>query len=437
MAERCIYPAKRLSGTLSVIGDKSITHRLILLSAIAEGQSVLHAYSTGEDCLSSLKAIQQLGVDVMRQGDALIIQGVGLHGLTPPQAPIDCANSGTTMRLLMGLLSGAGISAILLGDTSLSKRPMARVADPLRAMGARLTLSSQNTAPISIYPQQAKEAIFTAPLLSAIHYQMPVASAQVKSALLLAGLYAKGQTCLTEIAVTRDHTERLLSLFGHPCQRQGQTISMASLRSLQPIDYEIPGDISSAAFWLVAGLLVPNSRLRLKKIGINPTRTGILKILSLMGGQFVLYPSSALDSIEPVADIDVSFSRLKGIDISKEDVSLAIDEFPIIFVAAALAKGTTKIFGLEELRLKETDRIHAMVTNLRILGIQIQEFSDGVIIEGGKIQGGVVNSFGDHRIAMSMVIAGLVSQASILIQGVESIAVSYPQFFEDLSSVLN
>lgn len=425
MTDLTIRPIKQISGVLQVPGDKSITHRLFLLSAIAEGRSILQGCAEGEDCKTTLAAIQQLGVSSHASEDAVVIDGVGLAGLKTPSTVINCRNAGTTVRLLMGLLSGAQISATLIGDASLSKRPMQRVAIPLRAMGAKIILCEKNILPVEIKANRR---------LSGIAYTLPVPSAQVKSAILLAGLYAEGETIVEENIPTRDHTERLLRLFNYPCMRKENKIYLGSKMSLSPVQYQVPGDISSAAFWLVATLLLPGSTIIIRRVGVNPTRVGILDILSRMGAS-ILVEEYVSDDIEPVADLTVSFTALQGIDIPATWASLTIDEFPIIFVAAAKASGVTRILGLSELRLKETDRIHAMVVNLRQLGVHIEELPDGVIIEGGDLTGGIVDSFGDHRIAMAMVIAGLVATEPVVIRGIEAIDISYPTFLKDLETI--
>lgn len=413
--------------TISIPGDKSITHRTILLSAIAEGISYIYNFSEGQDCLSSLKAIRQLGVKYYRYPTHMEIHGVGLYGLQQSAQAIDCGNSGTTMRLLMGLLSGANIAAELVGDDSLSKRPMKRVSKPLVLMGADIILSENYTAPVMVKNNKG---------LHAIDYQMPVASAQVKSAILLAGLYADGTTTISESAVTRDHTERLFKLYSHGCEVSHGAITAKPGENLQAITYNVPGDFSAAAFWIVAALIVPGVQIKIKNVGINPTRIGLLKILTLMGANIEVL-TNVNNNIEPVADIQVSYCELKGITIPKELVSLAIDEFPIIFVAAACATGVTKVRGLAELRFKETDRISAMTDNLRNLGILVEELPDGAVITGGQLKGGIVNSFGDHRIAMAMAIANLATDGDVKILNDDVVGVSYPDFYETLAKVQN
>lgn len=411
--------------TISVPGDKSITHRCILLSAIASGTSKILNYSQGKDCLASLNAIKQLGVTYESQLTHLEIQGVGLHGLQKPQNNIDCGNSGTTMRLLMGLLSGANIAATLVGDDSLSKRPMARVKIPLTQMGAKVLLSPNNTAPVTVVGEEP---------LSGMDYSMSIPSAQVKSAILFAGLYAKSNTSIQETAITRDHTENLFNLYEHSCKKNNGRIFIKPAQQLNPINYEVPGDFSAAAFWIVAGLIVPDLHIELTNVGVNSTRTGLLQILTLMGARIQVI-STTKESIEPVANIQVNNCSLKGITIPGELVSLAIDEFPILFVAAACATGVTEIRGLAELRFKETDRISAMTENLRSLGILVEELPDGVIITGGRLKSGVVDSFGDHRIEMAMAIANLIADGHVKILNDGVADVSYPRFYDELQKI--
>jgi len=424
MTSQTIIPLHQINGEMTVPGDKSITHRVIILSAIAQGTSTIYGYSSGQDCMTSLQVIQDLGVKVEKTEEKLIIQGVGLYGLISPSRPLDCANSGTTMRLMMGLLSGANIEATLIGDASLSKRPMARVATPLIKMGANIKLSDNNTAPVIIQHNQGIEGI---------EYAMPVASAQVKSAILLASLYADNETAIKESAITRNHTEQLLSYYGQTCIVKGLNVQLKPGSMLSAVNYEVPGDFSSAAFWIVAACIIPNSILTIRNVGLNSTRTGLLAILKLMGADITVNVTANIDDC--VGDITIQYTPLHAIPIPQSLISLAIDEFPIIFVAVACATGVTEIRGLEELRHKETDRIQAMVTNLKALGIDIQELSDGAIIHGGELSGGVVDSYGDHRIAMAMAIAALKANSPVTIKNATVIEISYPEFYTILESL--
>ncbi|MAZ38542.1 MAG: 3-phosphoshikimate 1-carboxyvinyltransferase [Legionellales bacterium] len=421
MSSKKIFPMNNIAGQITVPGDKSITHRAILLSAIASGCSEITNYANGKDCLSTLQLVQDLGVNVEQSSEQLRIYGVGKYGLKNPLNALDCGNSGTTMRLAMGLLSGANITCKLVGDSSLSTRPMMRVARPLQQMGAQIILKNAQTAPVSILEQQKLEGIC---------YRMPIASAQVKSAILLAGLYAQTPTTIIESIITRNHTETLFSMFGVTCTHSNNQINLPITQVLKATNIIIPGDFSSAAFWLVAGLIIEKSSLNLMQVGLNPTRTGLLQILQLMGANIEIEMTH--QHPEPVGNIYVRTSKLNNITIPAHLISLAIDEFPILFVAAAYAKGTTEIRGLAELRVKETDRISAMVNNLTALGVKIVELDDGVIIEGGAIRGGTVDSFGDHRIAMAMCIAGLVANSPVTITNIDVVNISYPNFFKTL-----
>jgi len=412
-------PGGRLRGEVRVPGDKSISHRSIMLGALAEGVTRVTGFLEAEDCLATMNAFRAMGVaiDGPEQG-RVTIHGVGLHGLKAPSAPLYLGNSGTSMRLLSGLLAGQPFDTVLTGDASLTRRPMKRVTEPLRGMGAVIETSPTGTAPLHI-KGGAK--------LKGIHYDMPVASAQVKSCLLLAGLYADGETSVTEPAPTRDHTERMLNGFGYPVHRDGQRIAIRSGGSLRASDIDVPSDISSAAFFMVGSAIARDADVTLRHVGMNPTRTGVIHILRAMGADLEILNERTIGG-EPVADIRVRSSRLKGIDIPGEWVPLAIDEFPVLFVAVACAEGETRLTGAEELRVKESDRIQVMADGLQILGVNAVPTADGMIVHPGPMQGGTVDSHGDHRIAMAFAIASLRASAPIIIRDCENVNTSFPSF---------
>jgi 3-phosphoshikimate 1-carboxyvinyltransferase len=412
-------PVLSIQGNITVPGDKSISHRAIILGSIAEGTTIIDGFLEGEDCLATLGAFQSMGVRISRPKNAqVVIEGVGKYGLKKPQQPIDCGNSGTSMRLLSGLLAAQKFDSILVGDESLTHRPMQRISQPLADMGAQMMLSASNTPPVYITGNQP---------LKGIDYVMPMASAQVKSCLLLAGLYAEGKTSITEIGISRDHTERMLKTFSYPLSQKGRTLQVDSSSVCKATSLLIPGDISSAAFFMVAASIIPGSDVVIRDVGFNPTRTGVIEILKQMGADISVSQPRHFGG-EPVADIRIKHAPLVGIDIDKILVPLAIDEFPIIFIAAACAKGETRLTGAHELRVKESDRIGTMVQGLQALGIHAEATLDGVHIQGGIIQGGCVNSFGDHRIAMSFAIAGAVAKTSIIINNCANVATSFPTF---------
>ncbi|MBT3044118.1 MAG: 3-phosphoshikimate 1-carboxyvinyltransferase [Candidatus Thiodiazotropha sp. (ex Codakia orbicularis)] len=414
-----IQPGGKLIGSLRVPGDKSISHRSIMLGSLADGVTEVTGFLEGEDSLATLNAFRQMGVaiDGPTQG-RVTIQGVGMHGLQVPDGALDLGNSGTSMRLLTGLLAGQGMAVTLTGDSSLSGRPMRRVIDPLSRMNASIGSTEAFTAPLQIHPQSR---------LQGIDYQMPMASAQVKSALLLAGLCAKGETCITEPAPTRDHTERMLQGFGYPVRRDGNRICLTGGGRLSACEIDIPADISSATFFLVGVSIAEGSEMVLQHVGINPTRDGVISILKLMGAEIELLNEREVGG-EPVADIRVTSTDLHGIDIPEELVPLAIDEFPAIFVAAACARGETRLRGAEELRVKESDRIQVMAEGLQRLGIEADPRPDGIVILGGALQGGKVESHGDHRIAMSFAMAGLRATGPIEIADCANVNTSFPGF---------
>jgi len=417
--------ANKLRGAIRVASDKSISHRAIIFSAIANGITNIYNLLTGTDVLATIEVFRKLGVKIEQQNNDFKIYGVGKHGLGITNVKLenfnfDLGNSGTAMRLLAGMLAGQNFNSILIGDESLTKRPMLRVTEPLQQMGAQI-VASKNGAP----PLQIKGGA----KLQGIEYQMPVASAQVKSSLLLAGLYADGQTTVIEPAPTRDHTERMLQSFAYPILQQGNSVSLNSTNSLQAVEnLPIPADISSAAFFMVAATIAADAELTLLEVGINPTRIGIIEILRLMGANIEL-KNMRFFGQEPVADIYVSSSKLKGINIPLHLVPLAIDEFPVIFVAASVADGVTVLTGAEELTVKESNRITVMADGLRTLGVELYPTDDGIKIIGvKKLNGGKVFAHGDHRIAMAFSVAGIVAQQSIIIDDCANVVTSFPNF---------
>jgi len=414
-------PGGVLKGRARVPGDKSISHRSVMLGSIAEGTTRVQGFLEAEDALATLAAFRQMGVEIEGPDQGrLTIHGGGMHGLKAAREPLCLGNSGTSMRLLCGLLAGQSFDSVLTGDSSLSKRPMRRVTEPLRQMGARIKTTPEGTAPIHIYGGHS---------LHGLDYAMPVASAQVKSCLLLAGLYAQGKTCVSEPAPTRDHTERMLQGFGYEVRREGNRVYLEGGGRLTATDLDVPADISSAAFFLVGASIAPESELILEHVGINPTRTGVIDILRLMGAKIeVLNPRMV--GGEPVADLKVCSRPLKGIHIPEKLVPLAIDEFPVLFVAAACAEGETVLTGAAELRVKESDRIQVMADGLQMLDIDAQPTPDGMIVRGGRIGGGQVVSHGDHRIAMALAIAALRASAPIEIEDCANVNTSFPGFAE-------
>ncbi|MFQ6576130.1 bifunctional prephenate dehydrogenase/3-phosphoshikimate 1-carboxyvinyltransferase [Pseudomonas sp. UM16] len=412
-------PGGQLSGRIRVPGDKSISHRSIMLGSLAEGTTEVEGFLEGEDALATLQAFRDMGVVIEGPHHGRVtIHGVGLNGLEPPPGPIYLGNSGTSMRLLSGLLAAQPFDTVLTGDASLSKRPMNRVANPLREMGAVIETAAEGRPPMTIRGGHT---------LKALTYTLPMASAQVKSCLLLAGLYAEGKTTITEPAPTRDHTERMLRGFGYSVNVDGSTASLQSGGKLTATHIEVPADISSAAFFLVAASIAQGSELVLEHVGINPTRTGVIDILRLMGGDITLDNQREVGG-EPVADLRVRGAKLKGIDIPEHLVPLAIDEFPVLFVAAACAEGRTVLRGAEELRVKESDRIQVMADGLLTLGVKCEPTPDGIIIDGGPIGGGEVHGHGDHRIAMAFSVASLRATAPIRIHDCANVATSFPNF---------
>ena len=413
--------AQRISGDIRVPGDKSISHRSIMFGSLADGVTRVSGFLEGQDALATLNAFRAMGVviDGPEQG-RVTIHGVGMHGLKAPQQPLDMGNSGTSIRLLAGLLAGQGFAVTMTGDESLSRRPMKRVTEPLALMGAQIDTAAGGTPPLTLHPVAQ---------LSGIDYCMPMASAQVKSCLLLAGLYADGETAVTEPAPTRDHTERMLQAFGYPLTVDGNRRALVGGGRLTATDIDVPADISSAAFFMVAASIVPGSDLWLRHVGVNPTRIGVINILRQMGAEISLH-NERLVGGEPVADIHVAGAQLKGIVIDEADVPLAIDEFPVLFVAAACAEGRTVLTGAEELRVKESDRIQVMADGLAALGVRATPTADGIVIDGGPLHGGEVQSHHDHRISMSFAVAALRAEGEVLIRGCDNVATSFPNFVE-------
>ena len=414
-----VEPGGSLQGRALVPGDKSISHRAIMLGALADGVTEIDGFLEGADALGTLHAFRAMGVwiDGPTAG-RVVIHGAGLDGLTAPDGPLDLGNSGTSMRLLAGLLAAQRFDSTLIGDESLSGRPMRRVTEPLGRMGALIETEEHGTPPLVIRGGRA---------LHGIDYESPVASAQVKSAILLAGLYATGRTCVREPAESRDHTERMLTGFGWSVTRTGLTSCVEGGGRLKARAIDVPADISSAAFFLVGATIAPDSDLVLEHVGWNPTRTGVVEILRLMGADIEVIAEREAGG-EPVADLRVRSAPLQGIDIPEALVPRAIDEFPVLFVAAACARGRTRLTGAGELRVKESDRIQVMADGLAALGVDVQPTDDGIVIEGGAISGGRVDSHGDHRIAMSFAVAGLRATGPIRIDDCHNVNTSFPGF---------
>lgn len=421
-----ITPGGSLKGRIRVPGDKSISHRSIMFASLADGRSEIDGFLEGEDSLNTLRAFRAMGVSITdpEQGK-VVVEGVGMNGLKASDAALDLGNSGTSMRLMSGLLAGQAFDSVLTGDASLSKRPMKRVTDPLALMGARIDTADNGTAPLHIHGGSA---------LKGIEYSMPMASAQVKSCVLLAGLYAEGRTCVTEPAPTRDHTERMLRAFGCEVSSDNGVICLRGGQHLTASAIHVPADISSAAFFMVGASIAAGSDLVLEQVGINPTRDGVIQILRLMGADLELQNERLLGD-EPVADIRVRSAPLHGIQIPEELVPLAIDEFPALFVAAACAEGETVLTGAEELRVKESDRIQVMADGLITMGISAQPTHDGIVIQGGVIGGGTVDSHDDHRIAMAFAMAGLMAKDQIEIRECANVNTSFPGFVDLAASV--
>ncbi len=418
-----VNPATSLRGDLHVPGDKSISHRAIMLASLATGETSITGFLAGADCLATLHAFRAMGVKIAGpHAGKVVVQGVGIHGLQAPKQALDLGNAGTAMRLLLGLLVAQRFDSELIGDASLSKRPMGRVLQPLTLMGAKIA-ANDDFPPLQVHGGQT---------LTGIEYTLPVASAQVKSAILLAGLYAKNTTTIHEPAATRDHTERMLTTFGCPVKRDGQSLTLQPADCLKAQALTVPGDISSAAFFLVGASIAPGSDITIQQVGLNPTRAGVVTLLQLMGADITIQNECLLGN-EPVADIRVRAAQLHGITIPRAQIPLAIDEFPTLFIAAACAEGRTELRGARELRVKESDRLQVMATGLQRLGIDVELFDNGIIIHGCASQqtvfnGGQVDSHGDHRIAMAFAMASLRAKGAITISDCHNVATSFPNF---------
>lgn len=416
-----------LHGELTIPGDKSISHRAVMLGAISHGQTIIHHFLDGQDCLSTVAAFQQMGVTIKRTGKTIIINGQGIDALSAPAQPLNMGNSGTTTRLLMGILAGRPFNSQLIGDASLQKRPMARVSQPLKSFGGHVELSTHETLPAKIIGHSLHHA----------DVQMKVASAQVKSALIFAALQANETSTVTEVLPTRNHTEIMLNQFGAEIATNGLTITAHPHPHLVGQEIEVPGDISSAAFFLVAGAIVPHSKLTLNHVNLNPTRTGIVKVLKKMGAKLTIehLPSTG----EPLGDLTIESSNLSPVTIGAADIPALIDELPLVALLGACANGQTTITGAQELRVKETDRIKTVVQELRKLGVHVKELPDGMIIDGQsqwQIQNNQLDSYGDHRIGMMDAVAALKSPEPLTLTGAGAVSVSYPGFFNDLQSLI-
>ncbi len=428
MTTLTLHPGSPLTGRCYVPGDKSISHRAVIFASIAEGMSKIHNFLDGADCRATIDVMRALGVQVeVDSPTELIVHGRGMDGLQEPANVLDCANSGTTIRLLTGLLAGQKFTSFLTGTAQIRRRPMGRIVQPLRGMGADIMgRQTGNYAPLGIRPAR----------LNGLEYNLPVASAQVKSCILMAGMYANGLTVVREPGPARDHTERMLSAMGAPISTLGKTIhAERPTQALKPLDVNVPGDISSAAFLLVAGALVPNSRISIAEVGINPTRTGIVDVLTEMGAQ-ITYHNRRDDSGEPVADIEVRWSELRGITVGGSQIVTMIDELPVLAVAATQAHGKTIVRNAGELRVKETDRIATTVSELRKLGADIEPTDDGFIVTGPtRLNGGPVDGLEDHRLAMALAVAGLIAKGTTTVYGAEVTADSFPGFDSTLQAL--
>ena len=415
-----------LRGELTIPGDKSISHRSVMFGSLAKGTTEIYDFLQGADCLSTISCFRSMGIEIENKGNCVLVHGNGLHGLKKPDSVLDCGNSGTTTRLISGILSAQDFSVTLTGDASIQKRPMRRIIQPLSQMGAKIrSIQGNDCAPLEIEGTH----------LRGIHYQSPVASAQVKSAILLAGLYADGETKVTEPFLSRDHTERMLRSFGAKVENQGTTTRILPAEELYGQKLRVPGDISSAAFFLAAGLIIPGSELLLKHVGINPTRDGILRVCSAMGGNITILNETSEG--EPAADILVTSSSLHGTVIEGAIIPTLIDELPIIAAMACFAEGDTIIRDAAELKVKESNRIEVMVRNLSAMGADVEETEDGMIIHGGRpLHGAVIDSRLDHRIAMTFAVAGCMADGETEILGAECVNISYPGFYEDLKGLM-
>lgn len=421
---KTLYPTARLCGEVTVPGDKSISHRAVMFGALADGDTHITGFLMGEDCLSTIDCFRKMGIDIEITEQEVIVHGKGLHGLTAPAELLYTGNSGTTTRLLCGILAGQPFASTLNGDASIQKRPMGRIMKPLKLMGANIDGKDGNLCPLHIEPAS----------LHGIRYELPVASAQLKSAVLLAGLFADGQTVVVEPAASRDHTERMLRGLGAEVQSNGTVITLTPPENLTAVDVAVPGDISSAAYFLVAGLILPNSEITIRNVGVNPTRTGILDALEAMGADITRVNERG--DVEPVCDLVVRSSKLHGTVIGGDIIPRLIDELPVLAVAAAFAEGETVIRDAQELKVKESNRIAAMTTELSRTGADVVETEDGMIIHGGKpLHGAAFTSYADHRVAMSMAVCALACDGESSIDDPACVAISYPDFFRSLDSL--
>ena len=422
-----IKPIKRIRQSITIPGDKSISHRAVMLSSIAEGESKIYNFLMGKDCLNTIECFRKMQVPIEVTQNEIKVKGVGLKGLKKPDEVLDVRNSGTTIRLMCGILAGQDFDSTITGDSSIQNRPMDRIITPLRQMGSTIYgIEKENYAPLKIQGNK----------LTAINYNMPIASAQVKSAILLASIYANGTTSILENQKSRDHTERMLNYMGANIRQNEHTIFSGPVDKLHAKEIYIPGDISSAAFFLVLGAVAENAEIIIKDVGLNPTRTGIIDVLKQMGADIKISNEQVLSG-EPIGDIYVASSNLKGIEIGGNIIPRLIDEIPIIAIAATLAKGKTTIRNAEELKIKESNRIAATVTELKKIGADIEETNDGMIIYGkNSLQGGKVESYNDHRIAMALAIAGLISKEGVIIDNPRCVTISFPDFFNILDRMI-
>ena len=419
-----IQPCGPLHGEITVPGDKSISHRAVMLGALANGTTHITGFLMGEDCLSTIDCFRKMGVSIDVSDKEVVVEGVGLHGLTAPECELYTGNSGTTTRLLSGILAGQSFTSTMNGDATIQRRPMGRVMKPLREMGASIEGKDDNFCPLTMHPSE----------LHGIEYRLPVASAQLKSAILLAGLYAEGQTTVIEPAPSRDHTERMFRALGVEIETNGNAITLNPPEDLHAVDIAVPSDISSAAYFLVAGAIVPGSELTIKNVGVNPTRTGIIDVLRDMGADIT--ESNFREEAEPVCDLTVRYSRLHGTEIGGAIIPRLIDELPVIAVAAAFAEGETVIRDAQELKVKESNRIASMVAELSKAGVDVEETDDGMIIRGGeKPHGASFETYKDHRIAMSLAILGLAAEGASRIDEPEVVAISYTDFFGTIAKL--
>ncbi|WP_425446946.1 3-phosphoshikimate 1-carboxyvinyltransferase [Dethiothermospora halolimnae] len=417
---------KPLKGEITVPGDKSISHRSIMLGAISNGETIVSNFLMGQDCISTINCFRKLGVNIEIKEERIIIDGVGLNGLKEATTSLDVGNSGTTIRLISGILSGQNFSTTITGDDSIKKRPMKRIMKPLSLMGGNITGIDNNYPPLKINPVDS---------IKGITYHQPIASAQVKSAILLAGLYANEETKVVQPSLSRDHTERMLKHFGGDINTSGKMVTLKPKKILKGKEVLVPGDISSAAFFIVGGLITKGSQLTIRDVGLNETRIGIIEVLKNMGG-YIKVENKRLVNNEPIGDITVEYSELKGVAIKGDIIPKLIDEIPIIAVAASVAKGTTIIKDAEELKVKESNRLDAMVKELKKMGADIKGLDDGMIISGvDKLKGAKVETYKDHRIAMSLAIASSIADGESEIDNIDSIDISFPGFFDLLNKI--